>query len=243
MKKIFCLLILIIIVYTIYYFNHTEKINYISIGDSLSLGMDANGNTNYGYSKYIANYLKDKNMLKKYNNTFSSSGTRITDLLNDIKINKTITKNNQSLSIKKCLRESNLVTLSIGTDDILSKITFSTNTVETLTNENIIEIANSNLKSLDSLLNEIRKYAKGNIILIGYYNTIDNNSIIIERLYSYLITKTKKITAKYDIEYLDIYNTFKKNKDYLPNPTNFYPSTRAYEDIANKIIEKYLPNQ
>ena len=54
MKKILCLIIICLTVYTIYYFNHTDKINYLSIGDSLSVGIDSNGNTNYGFSNYLA---------------------------------------------------------------------------------------------------------------------------------------------------------------------------------------------
>ena len=40
MKKIFCFLIICLLVYTIYYFNHTDKITYISLGDFLSVVID-----------------------------------------------------------------------------------------------------------------------------------------------------------------------------------------------------------
>ena len=96
MKKILCFLIICLLIYTIYYFNHTDKINYLSLGDSLSVGIDSNGHTNYGYSNYIAKYLKEKKLLKSYNNDFSLSGTRITDLLTQLTTNKTITKDGTS---------------------------------------------------------------------------------------------------------------------------------------------------
>lgn len=240
MKKIFCFLIICLLVYTIYYFNHTDKIIYISLGDFLSVGIDSNGNTNYGYSNYLANYLKEKDLLKDYNNSFSTSGTRIIDLKNKLETNQTIKKNGKSLSLKKCLREADLVTLSIGTDDILTSITLSTVSVENLSNKEITNMVDKTINELDTLFKELRKYAKNDIIFIGFYNPLEEETLTIERLYIYLITKTKDLCKAYDIEYLDIYNLFKKNKDYIDNPTNIYPTTEAYQMIATQIIDNYL---
>ena len=240
MKKTLCLLIICLLVYTIYYFNHTDKITYISIGDSLSVGIDSNGNTNYGYSNYLSNYLKDKDLLKSYNNYFSTSGTRIVDLENKLETNWTIKKDGKSLSLKKCLREADLVTLSVGMDDILTELTLSTVSVENLSNKEITTIVDKTVNELDSLFKELRKYAKEDIIFIGYYNPLEEESLTTERLYTYLITKTKALCKTYDIEYLDIYNLFKRNKNYIDNPTNIYPTTEAYQMIATKIIENYL---
>ncbi len=240
MKKILCLLIICLLVYAIYYFNHTDKITYISIGDSLSVGIDSNGNTNYGYSNYIANYLKDKKLLKTYNNDFSASGTRIADLKSKLETNWTITKDGKSLSLKKCLREADLVTLSVGMDDILTSLTLSTVSVENLSNKEITTIVDKTIDELDSLFKELRKYAKEDIIFIGFYNPLEVETLTTERLYTYLITKTKVLCKTYYIEYLDIYNLFKRNKDYINNPTNIYPTTEVYQMIATKIIENYL---
>ena len=240
MKKILCLLTICLLVYTIYYFNHNDKITYISIGDSLSVGIDSNGNTNYGYSNYLANYLKDKDLLKEYNNYFSTSGTRVIDLKNKLETNWTITKDGKNLSLKKCLRDANLVTLSVGMDDILTSLTLSTVSVENLSNKEITTIVDKTIDELDSLFKELRKYAKDDIIFIGFYNPLEEETLTTERLYTYLITKTKELSKSYDIEYLDIYNLFKKNKDYIDNPTNIYPTTEAYQMIATKIIENYL---
>ena len=241
MKKIFCFLIICLLIYTIYYFNHTDKITYISLGDFLSVGIDSNGNTNYGYSNYLANYLKEKDLLKDYNNSFSTSGTRIIDLKNKLETNQTIKKNGKSLSLKKCLREADLVTLSIGTDDILTSITLSTVSVENLSNKEITNMVDKTINELDTLFKELRKYAKNDIIFIGFYNPLEEETLTIERLYIYLITKTKDLCKAYDIEYLDIYNLFKKNKDYIDNPTNIYPTTEAYQMIGTKIIDSYIP--
>ena len=182
MKKILCLLIISLLVYTIYYFNHTDKITYLSIGDSLSVGIDSNGNTNYGYSNYLANYLKDKDLLKSYNNYFSTSGTRIIDLKNKLETNWTIKKDGKSLSLKKCLREAELVTLSVGMDNILTELTLSTVSVDNLSNKEITTIVDKTIDELDSLFKELRKYAKEDIIFIGFYNPLEEETLTAERL-------------------------------------------------------------
>ena len=142
--------------------------------------------------------------------------------------------------MKKCLREADLVTLSIGTDDILTSITLSTVSVENLSNKEITNMVDKTINELDTLFKELRKYAKNDIIFIGFYNPLEEETLTIERLYTYLITKTKDLCKAYDIEYLDIYNLFKKNKDYIDNPTNIYPTTEAYQMIATQIIDNYL---
>lgn len=240
LKKIIFLILLCMIIYGIYTLTKTDKINYLALGDSLSLGIDSNGNTNYGYSNVIANYLKKKYKINQYTNEFSKSGARINDLLYNIETNQTININNESLSLKKCLRESDLVTLSIGGNDLLSKITLSTTTVETLDDDEIIKIIDETLKDLDKLLKELRKYAKEDIILLGYYNPYNNNYTNMDRLFAYLNTKTTNLCEKYDIEYIELYILFKNNKNYLPNPTNIHPSTEGYQAIANKIIKNLL---
>ncbi len=53
-------------------------------------------------------------MLGGYFKDFSISGSRISDLQHQLDTNQHITVNDSDLSLKKCLRESDLVTLSIG---------------------------------------------------------------------------------------------------------------------------------
>ena len=126
-------------------------------------------------------------------------------------------------------------------DDILTSLTLSTVSVENLSNKEITTIVEKTIKELDTLFKELRKYAKEDIIFIGFYNPLEEETLTIERLYTYLITKTKALCKTYDIEYLDIYNLFKKNKIYIDNPTNIYPTTEVYQMIATKIIDSYIP--
>ena len=238
LKKVIFMIILCIIVYAIYNIYHDNKINYLSIGDSLSAGINAYGDKNYGYSDYIANYLKQNNKLKSYSNDFAVAGYRISDVKHQLETNQIITSKNKSLSFKKCLRDAQLVTISIGGNDLLSELSLSTVDIDILNEKEVMDAIDHMLESLDNLLKELRKYAKRDIFLIGYYNPLHGTTLPVNRLFSYLNNKTGKICQKYDITYIDTYNIIKNNKNYLPNPTNIHPSIEGYEAIAKEIIKK-----
>ena len=60
MKKIIFILILFLSCYFIYNLTIDSKINYLTIGDSLSSGINIYGIKQYGYSDYVKDYLKEK---------------------------------------------------------------------------------------------------------------------------------------------------------------------------------------
>ena len=239
-KKLLIILILCLLVFLIYKVTKKDKINYLALGDFLSVGLDSNNNTGYGYSNYLTTYLQENNLLTSSTNNFSESGLRIKDLLYDLETNRIITTPKEVLSFKKCLQEADFTTLSIGLNDIIIAITSKNISPSNLTNEEISEIGTNYIKSLEKLFIMLRKYNKKQIIMIGYYNPFPTKDITTNRLFNYLITKSKALAKKYDISYLDIYNIFATKKDYLLNPTNIHPSIEAHQVIARQIITKYL---
>ena len=78
-KKIIVFILLLLIIYFIYITFHDDKINYLSIGDFLSVGVNSYNENSYGYSDYLANYLKEKNLLKNYSKGFANADFRISD--------------------------------------------------------------------------------------------------------------------------------------------------------------------
>ena len=57
--KLVFLTIVILSVFLIYKSTNNKYLNYTSIGDGLSKGIDSYGNIDYGYSDYVKDYLKD----------------------------------------------------------------------------------------------------------------------------------------------------------------------------------------
>lgn len=236
-KKLAFMIGLCLIIYAIYFFFQDSKINYIALGDSLSLGMNAYGETGYGYSDYIASYLEREGQLKSYSKDFAGAGYRIADLEHQLETNQLVTTKKGELSLKKCLRESQLVTLSIGGNDLLSSLNISSLDIDALDEESILQMIDETLKHLDQLFKQLRKYVKGDIVFIGYYNPFHSTTLPIERIFTYLNYNLEEICQKYDIDFVNTYTLFKQNKDYLPNPTNIHPSTQGCEAIAKQIIK------
>ena len=118
MKKIILVLIIFIACYFIYNLTIDKKVSYLTLGDILSKGTNEYGVSNNGYSNYIRDYLKDKGMLKEYNNTFTSNDYRILDIIRILSYNEK--KDNYSLN--RLIKESDIITVSLGMSEIYNKI-------------------------------------------------------------------------------------------------------------------------
>ena len=204
------------------------------IGDSLNLGLNSYGNIGYGYNDYIKSYLENNQLLHQYNDLFTKENYKIEELTSDIQNNKSLLYDDKTYTFKKELREADLVTIAIGMDEL----------VEILNQET--EINYSNLKAdldklcleMDNLIKEITSFSKTEIILIGYYNPINEETKDIERIFAYLNQQYENIAKKYSIIYLDIYETIKKDKNYLPNKNDYHLTSKGYLQIAKEIIKK-----
>ena len=115
--KLLSLIFIVLLVFIIYTFCKSNKINYVALEETIP-----------SYSDYIYDYLQDKDLIRTYHKYVS-----IKNIDERIRINN---------SIKKDLRESDLVTLFINDNNIENK------------------------------LKEIRKYAKNALIIIGYKDSI-----------------------------------------------------------------------
>lgn len=216
MKKFIVLIITFLLVLFIYVKNKDDKVYYLSLGDSYAASMNYEGILDYGYSEYIRDYLIDKKKLEKFVNCFAKSGYRTIDLLRDITDNKVV----DNISIKQALIKADLVTLAIGTNDILSMTSLKMND----------ECINEAMVDLDNLLKTIREYCKEKIIVIGYFD-FGNNEIS-----DYANKKYKELCEKYNIIYIDVFN-LTGNSLYFPDSNNIHPSKEGYKAIFDKIKE------
>ena len=224
MRKLIVLFLVIFLTFIIYKLNENNLIDYMSIGDSLDLGINSYGNNTYSYHDYLKNYLHNNNLLHKTSFFYSKSNYKIKDLLNDIKDNKEIIYDDKNYNIKKELREADLITICIGMDELINKIenNITSSDIDTLIND------------MDLLISNIKKFSSSNIVLIGYYNPYLDN-IKVNKIFSYVNNKYKELATKYKIIYIDILNF---NKEYLPNYKDYHLNSKGYLKIASKIIEK-----
>lgn len=224
--KLIVFIITCILIYIIYSNNSNIKnINYISLGDGYAKGINSYGENSYGYSDYLKDYYDDNNRLNNYYN-YSEDDIKIKDLYNEIIINRQ--HNNES--IKQSLREANILTISIGLNDLIYKNSIQTsnfNSGKTKSIQNIII-------DLDQLITEIKKYYKKDIYLIGYYNFYPQNSVE-RKLLDKLNYKYKGYSKKNNIIYIDNSNMNNKLDLYIDNPNSYYPNAMGYKKIFNNI--------
>ena len=228
--KLFSLLLIIILVFEIYTYGKSNKLYYLALGDSLAAGINPYGKIDYGYNDYIKDYLTNKKKLAYYKN-YAKTGYETSNITEDL---------NNNLKLKNDLRESDIVTISIGANNLLHKIDFKKFEISRIKElKNQIRLI---IPDLDKCFNEIRKYAKEEIIIVGYYNPIpflfNTNSKDLDNIFAYIDDQYKNLAKKYNCKYISFYESFKKHTTYLPNPLDIHPSIEGYKEIADTIINK-----
>jgi len=229
--KLICTLLTVVLVYFIYMFASPDDISYLALGDSFALGENPYGEVAYGYSDYLSNHLARHHHLKLYTKKFASIDARIKDVHQDILLNRKVYVEGKSIGLKSGLRETDIVTLSIGANDLFSQVNVLSEVMLEKKQDMIIEKIG---QELIEVLTEIKKYNK-NIILVGYYNLYPNNKIY-QILFEKLDHKYQEISRIKKIKYISLFQNFPYEK-YLPNPFNIHPSVEGYEYIYKKIVQ------
>ena len=182
MKKWLLLIFIPISIFLIYQFNKDTKIDVLNISD-----------TEIPYTKTILDYYKKQDQLNIYNNYFSKSDYRITDLYLDIENNKTVYLKKQKQSINNSLIKSEIITISIGNTDLYYKMNFYD------VNE-MYNYIDELCKDYDKLLEKIRMITKEKIIIYGYTaSNLQNIKVI-----NYYNERLKLLCEKYNINFLPI---------------------------------------
>lgn len=249
MKKILIMLLFIALPIVIYVTNVDKKVYYIALGDSLAAGTSPYGQMGYSYDDYVSNYLKKKKVLEFYTKTYATPGYRTTDLIRDINNNRKIEVDGKELAIKNALTKADLVTISIGSNDLFYKLGIHSMDLVMADEDTLEKYADEVLIDLESLVVLIKKYCKEDLVIVGYYNPLwqrkSTYSKEVEPVFLHVNSEMKQMAKKYKFYYVDVYEMFKTHDNYLPNPLDIHPSTAGYSAISKeiiKIIDKYVLN-
>ena len=233
--KLLVVIAVCLLIFLIYKNNNKNNITYTSLGDGFALGINSYGEADYGYSDYIKDYLVKKEKLNIYTKEFCTKNMSIENLYEAIVTNRKIKKDHKEINIKQTLRESSLVTMTVGLNDIIYNISVTENMNQHKLNQMMIEIK----MNFNKLITEIRKYYPKDIYIIGYYKTESQNIYIqeaIDRL-NEMFQKNKNII------YISTTDIFKNSSLYLLNPDSIYPNYEGYKKIANKVLAKVRSNE
>ena len=226
LTKFIILIVLSMSVYFIYQDNYNKTTKILNLGDSLSLGINSYGIKECSYVDLYKEYLKKENKKITINSNYSNKELSIKELLEKIKTNP---------KLKRDLSEAHILFLTVGYNDLLYQLSIE----ENLNQNKIDKITKEISNNYKTLLEEIRKYYKNNIIVIGYFPSNKEDYYLnygIRKLNNLLET-TKKI------EYIDTYQLASNRKKYFSNPNSYYPNLEGYQAITKKIIEKTLEKQ
>lgn len=233
MKKIKILVLLssIVFIYIIYNFNNKNYINYVALGDNLALGENSYGMITYSYSDYFKDYLEKNKKLTLYTKDYSKKKYTIKNLYNDILLDSKIQIGKYTYNIKQVLRDSDILSISIGLNDIIYEYNTTNKLLTEYQEDRIIDNVFFNYKEL---INEIKKYYTKKIYILGYYT----NNTKYDNLILKLNKKYKNYASKNNFYYIDI-SDLGRNKDYFDNPNSYYPNANGYRKIAEKLIKTY----
>lgn len=207
--------IIIIFVFLIYLSTIDTKVYYLNLSDSYS-------SEEPNYSSYFTDYLKENKKLEKYISEFNINDYRITDLTRMIEDNKKIKINDSEQTIKNALIKADLLTFSIGMNDINYKIGNAS------INE-LYDYSDEILEDAEILFIILREYCKEDIIMLNYYNIYDSEY---DEIFNYINSKLDEIASEYNIKVIDL-NNIVSNKSIK----NKNISLKEHEIIFNKLVD------
>lgn len=223
LKKIMVLLVLALVVFLIYLTTLDKKVYYLSIGDYLTTG----SSQNYAWNKELVQELKEKHKFEIYINQFSNMNLRTTDLIYQIQNNEKRKIQGKEKSIKNALIKADLVTLSVGMNDLLYKMNMD---IDNIDMEELYNYVDETIKDNEELLKLVREYCKEDIFMINYYVPRNITSDKAIKMIYYANKKLEELTTEYHIELIDI-STFSTNSDFF-NDETAYLSEEGEEHLA-----------
>ncbi len=213
-KILIILFISFVLTFLIYYsLSNNCNINYLSIGDGVASGETPYHIDGISYNNYL---LEEMATIKTYND-YSFQNNNISKLITIIEKNKKV----NNTYIKQLIHNANVITISVGMDEIVKY---------GITDEVNEEYLHTFIIQYEKLIKQIRKINDNQIIIIGFYdNTYLSKSTII-----ILNSHLANIADKYNAVFLDI-NPIIKNENYFLKKESYYFNYLAHEKIAQII--------
>jgi lysophospholipase L1-like esterase len=217
-----------------------EHFDYVALGDSL-----AAGKTPYGtnHDKGFVDYLVDRFEQSQYNvevDKYGVSGYTTTRILNEL-YNPT---NGKYVELQKSIKESELVTIDIGANDLLAQLpviqqdpTQAPAALQSI-GENLFLI----LKKIDELNPNTKVYVMGYYNPFPYYSE-EQQAQLLPLLDA--LNKTIETVANQNGDiFIPTEKVIKKHeKEYIPNPEDIHLSLEGYQTIAKEFWKGIMKNK
>lgn len=239
LKIIFISSIILLAIFLIYLTTIDKKIYFLALGDSIAYGETPYGHKDESFNDFTKEYLKNKNLLEKYIDNFIEPDYRTTDLINDIKNNKKIKLNGKDQTLKNALIKADLVTLSIGANDLIYKFSISN-----LNNDELYNYIDGLMNDINDLFKLLREYCKEDIVVINFYRPISFLEInAIKEHYAYANETLDNLAQAYKIHLIKADQLLENKPLYTPDVNKIFLSRSGHEVVSNeinKVIEKFI---
>ncbi|NDI34958.1 GDSL-type esterase/lipase family protein [Chengkuizengella sediminis] len=253
---------------------HAESntLNYVALGDSIAAGYTPEGEIDEGYSDFIEEYLTEDEPLITYTKQFAIPGLTTSDLNGLIQQNLSTEQflslfgggfpaplvgeisNNiriENLTIQDAIEDADVITLTIGANDILSEIPYDVATgtidmsgidIDQITTKmgEVEENLSSVLEQIFELNDEVQVYVSGYYFPYPHlYDQMLPEEIInlqstLNSLNSIILDATNDHN---DAFYVSLEGVFPNDPiEYLPNE-QIHPTVVGYELIAQRFID------
>lgn len=222
MKKqiILTIFIGILMAFIIYKITYHEEMNFLALGDGISLGLTAYNVKGYSYNDYLKDYFEDNTILREYISDFASVDETSKSLLNKISNNEVASNN---MTIQQAISKAKIITISLGMDEL--------NNLKTLKSKNISEY----LTNMEKIIKMIRNINKNNqVIITSLYETFKLSKDNVLKINNEL----NNLANKYNLKFVDISDVV-LHKEFYMMPYNYYLNYKGHEYIS-ELVKKVI---
>lgn len=209
---------------------------YVALGDSLAAGQTPYQQIDQGYTDLVAAELARFGNLSMFSKNLAFPGFTTKQVLESI----------QTDEAKELLKQSTLITISAGANDLLRVVSSDPERGTLSYQQKTADLALNQARiSLEQLLEELQTLApNAKVYVVGYYFAYPHAAEFqkqgtakeLERLNQVL-----KVTAdQYGAVYVSVKERMNTNlTGFIPNPGDVHPTQEGYRQMANSVLYKY----
>ncbi|ARD48233.1 hypothetical protein SporoP33_08330 [Sporosarcina sp. P33] len=230
-----------------------SPVNYLALGDSLAAGTTPTNGLGKSYTDFLAEQLAEQEVLQTSNKGFSYPGYKTDNILKDFEENVTkpvvgIGHQDEMATLHQSVKEADLITLTIGANDVLPNITFDDSGAPQF---NPQELQASMMKTGMNTQKILAKIYALNpdvkVYVMGYYNPFPyvkpQHQPLVNQLVLTLNDTIKKGLTGTSAVFVETAKQIAENPQvYIPNPKNIHLSEAGYQVVADLFHKSLVEN-
>lgn len=224
-----------------------DKVNYVSLGDSLAFGINDQNGIGKGYPEFIAETLLDEHLLNSFSNGYTFPGYTTADVLQGLLENKPrldvgIHQQQLPVGTLDAVGAADLITITAGANDLLAHVT-RTETGLTIDIPALLAKQQEVARNYADILTTIyEKNPAATVYVMGYYNAFAHLPADVStqaaQLMNALNTTIEQAATQNGALFVPTATAIEQNIPlYLPNPANIHVSEAGHAVLAEQFID------